>query len=267
MKIIRFLDPKKQIRLGVLDGGGDQCNALLIAGDLFGKYRLTRQTARIKKLLAPIVPPNILCIGLNYRKHAEETGAAIPERPVLFIKATTALTNPGDPIILPAIAPSEVDYEVELCVVIGKTARNVAEKDAKKYILGYTVANDVSARDEQIRLDKQWARGKSHDTFCPLGPCLLVGEKIFDPDSANLRSRLNGKTMQDSNTNDLIFSVSHLVSFLSCNMTLLPGTAILTGTPSGVGVARKPPVFLRAGDSMECEVEGIGVLRNPIRAA
>ena len=264
MKIIRFLDWKNVIRYGELS---DDQTASLIAGDIFGKYHVTRQRARIKKLLAPVQPPNILCIGLNYRKHAEETGAAIPERPVLFIKATTALTHPGDPIVLPAIAPTEVDYEVELCVVIGKPARNVSEKDAKKTILGYTVGNDVSARDEQIRLDKQWARGKSHDTFCPLGPCLLVGDKEFDPDNANLRSRLNGKVMQDSNTNDLIFNVSHLISFLSRNMTLLPGTAIMTGTPSGVGVARKPPVFLRAGDTMECEVDGIGTLRNPVREA
>ena len=264
MKVIRFYDQKNTVRYGVRLAGNV---AQLITGDLFGKFRVTRQKSSIKKLLAPITPPNILAIGLNYRAHAYESGAPYPERPLLFIKATTTLTNPGDPILLPSIAPNEVDYEVELCVVIGKVARNVPRQRAKNYILGYTIGNDVSARDEQLRLDKQWARGKSHDTFCPLGPCLLIPDKEdknFDPDHCGLRSRLNGKVMQESNTSDMIFNVAELVSFLSQNMTLLPGTVIMTGTPAGVGFSRKPPVFLRAGDIMECEIDGIGVLRNPV---
>ena len=264
MKIIRFLDAKGQLRLGTPVGNN---TARLLSGDLFDKFRVSRRTARIARLLAPVTPPNILAIGLNYRAHADETGAPYPARPVLFLKATTALNHPGTPIILPKVAPREVDYEAELCIVIGETARDVSRRNAPKHILGYTVGNDVSARDEQLRLDRQWARGKSHDTFCPLGPCLLRPDRDdpFEPDATGIRSRLNGKVMQDSNTRDLIFGVAELVSFLSRSLTLLPGTVIMTGTPSGVGFSRKPPVFLRAGDVIECEVDGIGTLRNAVR--
>ena len=237
----------------------------LIEGSLFGNWHTTGVMVPAAKaqLLAPVEPPNIIAIGLNYRAHAQESQMALPERPIIFIKATSALCNPDQPIMIPKVAPAEVDYECELAIVIGKRARNVSREAALDYALGYTCANDVSARDCQARLDKQWARAKSFDTFAPLGPWI---ETEMDPDQARLCTRLNGKTMQDSNTNDLIFSCRELISFISHSLTLLPGTVIMTGTPSGVGFARKPPVFLRPGDVVEIEVEGIGVLRNPVVA-
>ncbi|MDO8587278.1 MAG: fumarylacetoacetate hydrolase family protein [Armatimonadota bacterium] len=215
------------------------------------------------KLLAPLAPPNILAIGLNYRAHALETNASFPDAPILFIKANTTVIGPGQPIVLPQMAPDEVDYEAELAVVIGKAARRVRVEDALDYVFGYTCANDVSARDAQLRHDKQWARGKSFDTFCPLGPWVETG---MDPANAAVVSRLNGRVMQESNTGDLIFSVAELVSYLSRCMTLLPGTVIMTGTPGGVGFTRKPPVFLRAGDMVEIEIGGVGVLANQVVA-
>lgn len=238
----------------------------LLDGTPFGDHRPTgeRHPLTHVSLLAPVQPPNILAIGLNYRAHAVESGAAIPERPVLFIKANTAVCGPDDPIMLPRIAPDEVDYECELAIVIGKTARHVSPEVALDYVLGYTCANDVSARDCQLRLDAgQWSRGKSFDTFAPLGPWI---ETDLDPDRAEIMSRLNGREMQHSSTDDLVFDCAHLVAYLSEAMTLLPGTVIMTGTPSGVGFARKPPVFLRAGDVVEIEIAGIGVLRNPVIA-
>ncbi len=238
----------------------------LLDGTPFGDHRPTgeRHPLTHVRLLAPVQPPNILAIGLNYRAHAVESGAAIPERPVLFIKANTAVCGPDDPIMLPRIAPDEVDYECELAIVIGKTARHVSPEVALDYVLGYTCANDVSARDCQLRLDAgQWSRGKSFDTFAPLGPWI---ETDLDPDRAEIMSRLNGREMQHSSTDDLVFDCAHLVAYLSEAMTLLPGTVIMTGTPSGVGFARKPPVFLRAGDVVEIEIAGIGVLRNPVIA-
>lgn len=238
----------------------------LLDGTPFGDHRPTgeRHPLTDVRLLAPVQPPNILAIGLNYRAHAVESGAAIPERPVLFIKANTAVCGPYDPIMLPRIAPDEVDYECELAIVIGKTARHVPPEVALDYVLGYTCANDVSARDCQLRLDAgQWSRGKSFDTFAPLGPWI---ETDLDPDRAEIMSRLNGREMQHSSTDDLVFDCAHLVAYLSEAMTLLPGTVIMTGTPSGVGFARKPPVFLRAGDVVEIEIAGIGVLRNPVIA-
>lgn len=236
-----------------------------IEGDLFDSWRFVDATTPLSaaRLLTPVCPPNIFAIGLNYRAHAYESGAALPDHPVLFIKATTALCNPGDPIILPAVAPHEVDYECELAIVIGKRAHRVSEAEALDYVLGYTCANDISARDCQLRLDAQWARGKSFDTFAPLGPWI---ETDLNPDHAPIRSRLNGVVMQESNTNDLIFSCRALISYLSQGITLLPGTVIMTGTPSGVGFARKPPVFLRPGDRIEIEIDGIGALNNPVVA-
>ncbi|MEN6478985.1 MAG: fumarylacetoacetate hydrolase family protein [Anaerolineales bacterium] len=238
----------------------------LLDGSPFGSWRPSGETRPLAavRLLAPVEPPNILAIGLNYRAHAIESGAPIPERPVLFIKATTAACGPEDPILLPRVAPDEVDYEAELAIVIGKKARHVTPETALDYVLGYTCANDVSARDCQLRLDGgQWARGKSFDTFAPLGPWI---ETDLDPDNAEIMSRLNGREMQHSNTNDLIFGCAQIIAYLSDAFTLLPGTVIMTGTPSGVGFARKPPVFLRAGDVIEIEIAGLGVLRNPVIA-
>lgn len=263
MKIIRFQDPEYHIRFGEFI---DNTTARLIEGDIFEKYKVTDQTITIQKLLAPIVPPTILCIGLNYRAHAEETGARLPEFPVLFIKASNTLNNPGDPIAIPKIAPDQVDYECELAVVIGKHAKNVLPSDALNYVLGYTCANDVSARRWQKEGGgKQWCRGKSFDTFCPLGPCLVTTDEIPNPNNLHLRTILNGKTMQDWTTSDMIFDVPKLISFLSEGTTLLPGTVILTGTPQGVGFARNPPIFLKAGDHVTIEIEKIGALTNPVQ--
>lgn len=220
---------------------------------------------RIARFLAPVEPPNIFAIGRNYRAHAEETGSAVPEKPLIFQKPTTALLDPSGVIELPASAPEQVDYEAELAVVLGRRARRVSEREALDYVFGYTCANDVSARDCQ-KNDKQWARAKGFDTFCPLGPCIVSADAL-DAGNLAVRSRLNGQLMQDSNTRHMIHSVAALVSYLSHQFTLLPGTLILTGTPEGVGFARTPPVFLRAGDRIEVEIEGIGVLANTVAAS
>ncbi len=213
------------------------------------------------KLLRPVEPPNIICIGLNYKPHAAEFQMKLPELPLLFIKTTTSLADPEQEIILPKIAPDHVDYEGELVIIIGKKAKNVSEEEADDYIFGYTIGNDVSARDCQTVIDSQWARGKSFDTFCPLGPTAVTG---IDPDHLHISTRLNGETMQDSNTEFLIFSPRKLVSFISHNMTLLPGTVIMSGTPGGVGFKRNPPVFMKAGDTVEIEIENIGILKNTV---
>jgi len=219
-----------------------------------------------QKLLAPVVPTAIWCIGLNYRQHAAETHAKIPEYPILFAKGLNAVQNPGDPIEIPTrLRSDEVDYEGELAVVIGKTCKNVRRQDALNYVLGYTAANDVSARDwQKNRGGGQWCRGKTFDTFCPLGPCLVTPDEIPNPNALRLRTLLNGEVMQDSNTNDMIFDVPALIEFLSGSTTLLPGTVILTGTPQGVGMARNPPVWLKPGDTITVEVEKIGQLTNPV---
>jgi len=263
MNIIRFLDSTGQISYGRRI---DDQTARLINGDIWGTYEVTDTTTTIEKLLAPVVPPTILCIGLNYRAHAEETGAKLPDNPVLFIKASNALNNPEDPIVIPKVATNEVDYECELAVIIGKSAKNISQQDALEYVLGYTCANDVSARRwQKDGGGKQWCRGKSFDTFCPLGPDLITSDSISNPNDLKIKTTLNGNTMQDSSTSDMIFDVPTLISFLSQSTTLLPGTVILTGTPSGVGFTRKPPVFLQDGDRVTIEIEQIGALSNPVQ--
>jgi 2-keto-4-pentenoate hydratase/2-oxohepta-3-ene-1,7-dioic acid hydratase in catechol pathway len=235
-----------------------------IEGDIFGKWTWRSEKVDFEniQLLAPVRPPTIIGIGLNYREHATERSRPIPKAPAIFLKASTSVADPGQPIILPSMAPSEVDYEAELVIVIGSIARNVSENSALDYVLGFTCGNDVSARDCQHKLDVQWARGKSFDTFAPLGPWI---EDDIDGDKCNIQCRLNDKIMQSSNTSDLIFNTRKLVSYCSKCMTLMPGTAIMTGTPSGVGFARKPPVFLKNGDVVEVEIEGIGVLKNQVK--
>ncbi len=237
-----------------------------ITGDLFGSFRATDRVVTPGKILAPVVPPNILAIGLNYKKHAEEGGKGVPERPMLFIKSTNSLQNPGDPIELPRkLASNEVDYECELAVVIGKTCKNASRANALDYVLGYTAANDVSARDWQIRLNGgQFCQGKSFDTFCPLGPVLVTRDEIPNPNALRIKTILNGHAMQDWSTDDMVFDVPALIEFLSGSKTLLPGTVILTGTPHGVGFVRKPPVYLKAGDTVTIEIEKIGSLTNPV---
>jgi 2-keto-4-pentenoate hydratase/2-oxohepta-3-ene-1,7-dioic acid hydratase in catechol pathway len=209
-------------------------------------------------------PGKIVCVGLNYRDHAIESGMEIPTTPVLFGKfGNTAIGN-GEPIVLPADS-TQVDYEAELAVVIDRPARNVGVDDALDFARGYLCANDVSARDFQFA-DGQWFRGKGLDTFCPLGPALVPASEIPDPQALAIACRVNGETLQDSSTKEMIFSVAELISFVSRGITLDPGDVILTGTPVGVGFARKPPVLLHAGDVVEVEIEGIGVLANPVVA-
>ena len=263
MKIIRY-----QNRQGALGYAAQQPDgsALKLAGNIFDTPEVTGEKADVARLLAPIEPTNILCIGLNYRHHALETGAKIPEFPVLFCKNTSSVQHPGEPILLPThLKSDEVDYECELTVVIGVTAKNVSRHHALDHVLGYTCANDVSARDWQIkRGGSQWCRGKSFDTFCPLGPCLVTRDEIPNPNALKICTTVNGEVRQDWNTSDMIFDVPALIEFLSGSTTLLPGTVILTGTPQGVGMAQKPPRWLKAGDSVSIEIEKIGTLANPV---
>jgi 2-keto-4-pentenoate hydratase/2-oxohepta-3-ene-1,7-dioic acid hydratase in catechol pathway len=220
----------------------------------------------VVKVLAPAAPPAVYCTGLNYRKHAEETGARIPDYPVLFMKAPSAVQHPGDPIFIPSVLAShEVDYECELAVVIGKTAKNVPRAEAFHHIAGYTCAKEVSARERQIRYGgSQSCRGNTYDTILPLGPCLVTPDELPDPNALVIRTLLNGVKMQEESTSDMIFDVPALIEYFSGSTTLLPGTVILTGTPSGVGMARKPPVWLKPGDSVTIEIKKIGSLTNPV---
>ncbi len=264
MKIVRYQNSSNRIEHGALDSSG---KVFAISGDIYDQYQVTDQLANVDKLLAPIQPTTIFGIGLNYRRHAEEGGASIPEYPVLFFKNPASLQNPGDPILIPTFLKSdEVDYECELAVVIGKKCKNVSRENALDYVLGYTCANDVSARDWQKgKGGGQWSRGKSFDTFAPLGPCLVTTDEITNPNQLTIRTVLNDQVVQDWNTSDMIFDVPTLIEFLSGSTTLLPGTVILTGTPHGVGMARKPPLWLKAGDVVTIEIEKIGALTNPVQ--
>ncbi len=263
MRIIRYQDSGQQIHYAAQLGDGI---ARQITGDIFGRYEVSNKAADVRKLLAPVVPTGILCIGLNYRRHAAEGNSPIPKWPVLFMKTITSVQNPGDPIVLPRkLASAQVDYECELAVVIGKTCKNVSREKALDYVLGYTCANDVSARDWQKEMGgSQWCRGKTFDTFCPLGPVLVTADELAKPNALPIKTILNGEAMQDWNTDDMIFDVPALIEFLSGSTTLAQGTVILTGTPHGVGMARKPPVWLKAGDTVTIEIGGIGSLSNPV---
>ncbi|HEY9226311.1 MAG TPA: fumarylacetoacetate hydrolase family protein [Gemmatimonadaceae bacterium] len=215
--------------------------------------------------LAPVPRPGkIICIGLNYRDHAAEINMAIPERPIVFSKFTTAVAAPGDAIVIPSVS-RQVDYEAELAVVIGRRAKSVSASNALDYVLGYTAFNDVTARDFQAS-DGQWQRSKSCDTFAPMGPAIVTVDAIPDAQNLPIKLTLNGATMQESNTNQLIFGVPELIEFVSQSITLEPGDVIATGTPPGVGAGRKPPVFLKAGDVVEVEIEGLGRLTNVVAA-
>ena len=210
------------------------------------------------------LPGKIVCVGLNYKDHAEEQAAELPAAPLLFAKFTTALIGPGDPIVIPSIV-TRCDYEAELGVVLGATVRNVSREDAFEAVAGYVVANDVSARDLQFS-DGQWTRGKSPDTFCPVGP-LVPAADVPDPHSLGIRAILNGETMQDSTTANLIFGIDEVISYASQTSTLEAGDLILTGTPAGVGVFRDPPRLLQPGDEITIEIDGVGSLTNPVVAA
>jgi 2-keto-4-pentenoate hydratase/2-oxohepta-3-ene-1,7-dioic acid hydratase in catechol pathway len=263
MKLVRGLDRNQQVVTGCQHADG---TVTALAGDIFHTWQDTGKVVELSRLLAPVVPTDIICIGLNYRRHAEEGKQAIPEQPVVFMKNCGAVQDPEQPIVLPRKLRSDmVDYECELAVVIKQRCYNVSRADALQHVLGYTCANDVSARDWQMKWGgSQWCRGKTFATFCPLGPCLVTTDEIPNPNSLAIRTELNGQVMQDWNTNDMIFDVPTLIEFLSGSTVLLPGTVILTGTPHGVGAARKPPVFLQPGDAVTVEIERIGRLNNPV---
>lgn len=264
MRIVRFVDEHGDCRYGEFR---NEKTAELLEGSLAAGFSPSGESRRIAELLAPVEPVNIFCIGKNYREHAQEMGSEAPELPIVFMKPTSALNHPGASIPLPAACTHgpEVDYEAELAVIIGKRARNVSRTEALDFVFGYTCANDISARWWQKEGGGgQWIRGKGFDGFCPLGPVLVTADEIGDPQELSVRFRLNGELLQNGNTRDMMFSVEHLIAELSRDLTLLPGTVILTGTPSGVGFARKPPVFLRPGDSLETEVERIGILHNSV---
>ena len=219
------------------------------------------------RLAAPLRPPKIVAIGLNYLDHVRESGMdAAPERPLVFTKFPTSVIGDGDRIEFDPALTERVDWEVELAVVVGRRMRNVATEDALAHVFGYTVANDVSARDLQFG-DGQWVRGKSLDTFCPLGPVIVTADEVPDPQALGLRTRVNGETVQESNTTEMVFGVAELLAFCSRSFTLDPGDVVLTGTPWGCGEFMNPPRSLAVGDLVEAEIEGIGALRNPVVAA
>jgi 2-keto-4-pentenoate hydratase/2-oxohepta-3-ene-1,7-dioic acid hydratase in catechol pathway len=264
MKIYRLLDARHQTRMATSDDGK---TFFALSGDIScQEFKITNERIDVHSILAPIEPKTIYGIGLNYRKHAEETGAKIPDHPIVFLKSPTAIQNPEGPIVLPRkLRSDQVDFEAELAIVIGCDCKNVSRAEALNYVLGYTIANDVSARDWQKQWGgSQWCRGKTFDTFCPLGPAMVTPMGLKNPNDLAITTRVNGVTMQQSNTRDMIFPVAEIIEFLSGSTTLESGTLILTGTPEGVGMGRKPPVYLKAGDTVEVEIEGIGILRNPV---
>lgn len=270
MRVVRFIDDTGCVRLG--EAGTRPGSYELIEPDLDAPsgFRRTGVCRSVRRRLCPVAPTNIFGIGLNYRRHAIESGMAIPSCPVVFMKPTTAAVGPDDPIELHGCCDpaGEVDYEVELAVVIGREARGVSEADALAHVAGYTIANDLSARTIQLKSPGgQWTRGKSFDGFCPMGPVMVTADEITDPQTLRLRTVLNGRVVQESTTADMIFTVAQIISFLSSGSTLLPGTVILTGTPEGVGFGRRPPVFLRPGDRLTLEIERIGSLENALVVA
>jgi 2-keto-4-pentenoate hydratase/2-oxohepta-3-ene-1,7-dioic acid hydratase in catechol pathway len=264
MRIVRFIDEQGKHRYGE---SVDARTAVLLEGTPTAGFRSSGERRTIDRLLAPVEPTNIFCIGKNYGEHAREMGSDAPELPIVFMKPTSTLNHPDGEIPIPAACTHgpEVDYEAELAVIIGRPARNVPRDQALDCIFGYTCANDVSARWwQKDGSGGQWIRGKGFDGFCPMGPVLVTTDEIDDPQNLTVRFRLNGELLQDGHTRDMMFPVDYLIAELSRDLTLLPGTVILTGTPSGVGFARDPQVFLQPGDTMETEVEGIGVLRNRV---
>ncbi|MBX2851891.1 MAG: fumarylacetoacetate hydrolase family protein [Phycisphaeraceae bacterium] len=272
MRLVRFIDKDAQVKLGK-DLGDDQ--AELLGSDPLAVFpsrpEPTGEVVAIVERLSPVQPSNIFCIGMNYKAHVAEMGGQLPERPVVFMKPTTTVQHPGQPVKIPKCEHDgpETDQEAELAVVIGKKACGVSVEDALDYVYGYTCANDVSARWWQKHgSGGQFIRGKGFDTFCPLGPVLVThgeGEdEIGDPQNLRITGSLDGEVLQDGNTSDMIFSIAELVAFLSQDTTLLPGTAILTGTPPGVGWAREPKRLVRPGMASVIEIEGIGKLVNPV---
>ena len=218
-----------------------------------------------ERILAPIAhPPKLLCIGLNYRDHAIESNMELPKTPVVFTKFSNSIVGPGDTVVLPA-ASAQPDYEAELAIVIGKRGRNIAATDWREYVFGYTIINDVSARDIQLATS-QWSLGKSFDTFCPMGPAIVSLDEIGDPHALSIQLSIDGVLLQDSNTDQLVFDTSYLVAYLSSIMTLTPGDIISTGTPAGVGLGRTPKRWIQPGETMSITIQNIGTLTNPTAA-
>jgi len=261
MKLVRY-DAEGGARVGIVEGetvrdGGVDVFAPEVGAPVGGLDALT--------VIAPVPPPSkIVCVGRNYREHAEETGSAVPTEPQLFAKWANALVGPGAPIVYPGIT-TQLDYEAELTVVIGRRAQRVAVADALDFVFAYTCGNDVSARDLQFG-DTQWTRGKALDTFAPMGPWLVTADEIPDPQALGIRCVVSGETLQDSSTSEMLFSVAEIIAFTTEAITLEQGDVIMTGTPPGVGVARTPQRFLHPGDTVRVEIDQIGALENPVVA-
>jgi len=266
MKVIRYEDSSGKIHYAAEQQGGKH---LRVDGDPLNAFEVMREAAIVGKILAPVDPPMIWCVGKNYRRHADEVGMGIDEYPEIFAKGINSVQHPGQPIRIPERAKSsEIDYEGELVVVIGKACKDVARDQALHHVAGYTCGNDVSARDWQLRRGgTQWCRGKSFDTFAPLGPCLVTKDSIPDPSGLRIQTLVNGRVLQDANTRDMVHDVPALIEFLSQSTTLLPGTVIFTGTPSGVGMAQNPPLWLKDGDEVSVTIEKIGTLINRVCGA
>ncbi len=277
MKLLRY-GPKGQEKPGLLDKAGKIRDLSAAVADINPETLAPAALDKLRKLDPASLPlvsgeprlgpclteiPKIVCVGLNYTDHAKETGAAIPKEPILFMKATSSLNGPNDDVMLPK-GSQKSDWEVELGIVIGSVTRYVSVHDSLKHVAGYCIVNDVSEREFQIERGGQWTKGKSADTFCPIGPWLVTADEVADPGKLDLFCEVNGKKMQNGTTANLIFSVAHIVSYISHFMTLLPGDIIPTGTPAGVGLGMKPPVFLKPGDTMHLGITGLGEQRQKV---
>ena len=283
MRFVTFQRPGEEPQAGVaagervvgVSGAGFQDLTAVLAGGKEAEAEIEKWISRPPsnaafalhsvRLLAPIPrPPKFICVGLNYRDHAAETKMEIPKIPTIFSKFPNTVIGPGEPIVLPKNS-SRPDYEAEFAFVIGKGGRHIAREDWTAHVFGYTIVNDVSARDFQMATS-QWLMGKTFDTFAPMGPWIVTADEIADPHELDIVLNIHGETLQSSNTRELIFKIPELVEFLSSVVTLEPGDVVSTGTPAGVGFARKPPRYLRAGDEVVISVDGIGELRNPVIA-
>ena len=280
MKLIRVGAPGAE-RPALIDGNGKLRDLSAVVADIAGDVLNRKSLERLRTLDIPTLPlmpqgsrigpavgrvGKVVCVGLNFKDHAAESGLALPDQPILFMKATTALCGPNDDVIIPH-GSQKTDWEVELGVVIGDLARSVPEERALEYVAGYLLVNDVSEREFQLERGGQWVKGKSCDTFCPIGPMLVTTDEIPDPQNLGMWLEVNGHRYQNGNTANMIFGVAHLVSYISRYMTLMPGDVISTGTPAGVGLGQRPPTYLRVGDVVELSIEGLGRQKQRMVAA